>query len=254
MMKKAYIPALLVLLSLLTLCGCHGSRGQNAFSVPDSFDESRQYEITFWAKNDTNKTQVDIYNKAITDFQALYPNISVKLRLYTDYGKIYNDVITNIATNTTPNVCITYPDHIATYLTGSNVVAPLDGLFADERYGLGGSALKYDGPAMEEIIPQFLEECSFSGSHYAVPFMRSTEACYVNKTYVEALGYTLPETLTWDFVWEVSASMRSATDSAWMRSIRPLRKARRVNSPPLACRHPAANSDASPAFSTTGEP
>ncbi len=34
--------------------------------------------------------------------------------------------------------------------------------------------------------------------------MRSTEACYVNKTYVEALGYTLPETLTWDFIWEVS--------------------------------------------------
>jgi len=213
MMKKAYIPALLALLSLLTLCGCHGSRGQNAFSVPDSFDESRRYEITFWAKNDTNKTQVDIYNKAITDFQALYPNISVKLRLYTDYGKIYNDVITNIATNTTPNVCITYPDHIATYLTGSNVVAPLDGLFADERYGLGGSALKYDGPAMEEIIPQFLEECSFSGSHYAVPFMRSTEACYVNKTYVEALGYTLPETLTWDFVWEVSEAAAAAKNA-----------------------------------------
>lgn len=189
MMKKVRLPALLALLSLLALCGCHGSRGQNAFSVPDSFDESRQYEITFWAKNDTNKTQVDIYNKAIADFQALYPNISVRLRLYTDYGKIYNDVITNIATNTTPNVCITYPDHIATYLTGANVVAPLDALFADEQYGLGGSALRYDGPAQAEMIPQFLEECSFSGSHYAVPFMRSTEACYVNKTYVEALPY-----------------------------------------------------------------
>ena len=34
--------------------------------------------------------------------------------------------------------------------------------------------------------------------------MRSTEACYINKTYVEKLGYTLPETLTWDFIWEVS--------------------------------------------------
>ena len=43
MMKKVRLPALLALLSLLTLCGCHGSRGQNAFSVPDSFDESRQY-------------------------------------------------------------------------------------------------------------------------------------------------------------------------------------------------------------------
>jgi multiple sugar transport system substrate-binding protein len=37
-----------------------------------------------------------------------------------------------------------------------------------------------------------------------MPYMRSTEACYVNKTYVEKLGYTLPETLTWDFIWEVS--------------------------------------------------
>ena len=205
------IPALtLMLTSLLLLCGCHGSREQSAFSVPDSFDESRQYEITFWAKNDTNKTQVDIYNKAIADFQTLYPNITVKLRLYTDYGKIYNDVITNIATNTTPNVCITYPDHIATYLTGRNVVAPLDALFADEQYGLGGSALRYDGPTAEELIPRFLEECAFSGSHYAVPFMRSTEACYVNKTYVEALGYQLPETLTWDFVWEVSEAAAAA--------------------------------------------
>ena len=213
-MRHLRIAALtLALASLLTLCGCHGSRGQSAFSVPDSFDESRQYEITFWAKNDTNKTQVDIYNKAIADFQALYPNITVKLRLYTDYGKIYNDVITNIATNTTPNVCITYPDHIATYLTGANVVAPLDGLFADAQYGLGGSALKYDAPTLEEMIPQFLEECSFSGSHYAVPFMRSTEACYVNKTYVEALGYTLPETLTWDFVWEVSEAAAAAKNA-----------------------------------------
>lgn len=213
-MRHLRIAALtLALAALLTLCGCHGSRGQNAFSVPDSFDESRQYEITFWAKNDTNKTQVDIYNKAIDDFQALYPNISVRLRLYTDYGKIYNDVITNIATNTTPNVCITYPDHIATYLTGANVVTPLDGLFADEQYGLGGSALRYDAPTLEEMIPQFLEECSFSGSHYAVPFMRSTEACYVNKTYVEALGYTLPETLTWDFVWEVSEAAAAAKNA-----------------------------------------
>ena len=208
------IPALtLMLTSLLLLCGCHGSREQSAFSVPDSFDESRQYEITFWAKNDTNKTQVDIYNKAIADFQALYPNITVKLRLYTDYGKIYNDVITNIATNTTPNVCITYPDHIATYLTGRNVVAPLDALFADGQYGLGGSALRYDGPTAEELIPRFLEECAFSGSHYAVPFMRSTEACYVNKTYVEALGYQLPETLTWDFVWEVSEEAAAAKNA-----------------------------------------
>ena len=213
MRKKISVLVCVGVIMLLFLTGCHGSKGLEAFVIPEEFDESREYEITFWAKNDTNKTQTKIYEKAITDFEALYPNITVNLRLYTDYGKIYNDVITNIATNTTPNVCITYPDHIATYLTGSNSVIPLDMLFVDEKYGLGGSEIRFAAPKQEELIPQFLEECAFGDVHYAVPYMRSTEACYVNKTYVEALGYTLPEVLTWDFVWEVAqAAMKKDAD------------------------------------------
>lgn len=196
--------ALLMLSSMLILPGCHGTAGLAAFEVPEDFDLSGEYEITFWAKNDTNKTQTAIYEKAIADFENLYPNITVNLRLYTDYGKIYNDVITNIATNTTPNVCITYPDHIATYLTGSNLVVPLEELFENSKYGLAGSEVRFDSPSVSEIIPQLLEECSFEGHYYAIPYMRSTEACYINKTYVETLGYTLPDTLTWDFIWEVS--------------------------------------------------
>ena len=203
----------LMLLSLFALTGCHGSRERIAFAVPESFDGDRSYTVTFWAKNDTNKTQTAIYEKAMADFEALYPNIDVTMRLYTDYSRIYNDVITNIATNTTPNVCITYPDHIATYLTGTDVVVPLDGLFADPRYGFGGSELRYDSPAQDELIGSFIDECMIGGVHYAIPFMRSTEACYVNKTFVEKLGYTLPEVLTWDFVWEVSeAAMKKDAD------------------------------------------
>lgn len=199
--------------AVLFLTGCHGSKRLSAFAVPESFDETRNYEITFWAKNDTNKTQTAIYQKAITDFEGIYPNIRVNLRLYTNYGDIYNDVITNISTGTTPNVCITYPDHIATYLTGTNVVVPLDDLFADASYGLGGDQVRFDSVKEEEIVPQFLKECSFDDHYYALPYMRSTEACYVNKTYVEKLGYTLPETLTWDFIWEVSeAAMEKDAD------------------------------------------
>ena len=189
---------------LLSLSGCHGSRGLDAFVLPESFDTSRSHEITFWAKNDTNKTQTMIYEKAIADFEELYPNVKVNLRLYTDYGRIYNDVITNISTNTTPNVCITYPDHIATYLTGPNTVVPLDELMDDVVYGLGGENLLFDSPTEEEIIPQFLEEGVIGGQQYALPYMRSTEACYVNVTMLNKLGYELPDELTWDFVWEVA--------------------------------------------------
>lgn len=194
---------LVVLLSSL-LCSCHGARALPEFSLPEEFDETRQYEISFWAKNDTNKAQTDIYKKAIADFEAIYPNITVNLRLYTDYGRIYNDVITNIATRTTPNVCITYPDHIATYMTGSGVIVPLDELLNDPDFGLGGKLVRFASPKSGEIIPQFLNECKISGQCVALPFMRSSEVCYVNRDFVEQLGYTLPETLSWDFIWEVS--------------------------------------------------
>lgn len=213
---QAVFAALLVGTALL-LTGCHGSRGMDSFQIPDEFDTEQNYEITFWAKNDTNKTQTRIYEQAIEDFQTLYPNVTVNLRLYTDYGRIYNDVITNIATNTTPNVCITYPDHIATYLTGTNQVVPLEELFVNEKYGLGGSEVRFLAPTPEEIVPQFLEECRFGGHYYALPYMRSTEACYINKTYVEKLGYTLPDTLTWDFVWEVSdAAAAKSEDGTYL--------------------------------------
>ena len=194
----------LTLCLLLLLSGCHGRVEKNAFQIPDTFDTSRNFEISFWAKNDTNLTQVNIYKQAISDFEELYPNIKVNLRLYTDYGRIYNDVITNIQTDTTPNVCITYPDHIATYRTGTNSVVPLDTLMADEKYGLGGTELNYDGVTKEQIVPKFLSECYLSGNHYALPYMRSTEACYVNKDFVEKLGFEIPDVLTWDYIWDVS--------------------------------------------------
>ncbi len=196
--------SLTILLPVLSLFGCHGNVNREAFNMPVTFDESKQIEISFWAKNDTNLTQVAIYNKAIEDFEKIYPNINVNLELYTDYGRIYEDVIRNIATDTTPNVCITYPDHIATYMQGSNVVVPLDDLIKDEKYGLGGSEIKFDSPTESEMVSKFMEECKIDGTYYALPFLRSTEACYINKTYVEKLGYTIPETLTWDFIWEVS--------------------------------------------------
>ena len=92
----------LALLLAAALCaglftGCHGRRVETdapaqekpvseVYAIPEEFDTSRNYEISFWAKNDTNLTQVGIYKQAIADFQALYPNITVNLRLYTDYG------------------------------------------------------------------------------------------------------------------------------------------------------------------------
>ncbi len=54
------------------------------------------------------------------------------------------------------------------------------------------------------MVPAFLEEGVIDGTQYALPFMRSTEALYINKTLVEKLGYQIPDVVTWDWIWEVS--------------------------------------------------
>ena len=213
---------LVILLTLTLLCvsflsSCHGQKAYHPFEVSSEFDTNKQYEIVFWAKNEKNIKQTKVYQDAIAEFEKLYPNIKVTMKLYSDYKIIYRDVITNISTQTTPNVCITYPDHIATYMTGTNVVVPLDDLLYDEKFGFGGSEIAFDAPTADEIVPVFLKEGVINGQQYAVPFMRSTEALYYNKDYVEQialwLGYDgIPEVITWDFIWEASNAALAKND------------------------------------------
>ena len=68
------------------LSGCHGTMRPpiEEFKIDAEFDEGSPVEITFWGKNENNPTQVAIYQKAIADFEALYPNIKVNFKPYSD--------------------------------------------------------------------------------------------------------------------------------------------------------------------------
>ena len=98
---KRIIALICALLSVCAaLSSCHSVKQTESFefeALPE-FDTSKEYELVFWAKNDTNITQANIYKQAIADFEKLYPNIRVTIKPYTDYSRIYADVITNIQT------------------------------------------------------------------------------------------------------------------------------------------------------------
>ena len=68
-MKRTACVILMLIVLAGGLTGCHGVNEKSPFVVPETFDESKTYEISFWAKNDTNKTQTEIYEKAISDFE-----------------------------------------------------------------------------------------------------------------------------------------------------------------------------------------
>ena len=61
MMKRILSLLLITVLCLPLLTGCHGAKRMDAFEIPASFDTTKEYTITFWAKSDTNVRQTNIY-------------------------------------------------------------------------------------------------------------------------------------------------------------------------------------------------
>lgn len=205
MMKKKILLVILLALTTYALASCHSNKILPDFEIPLEFDENKEYHISFWAKNDNNLYQRKIYQDAVKKFNEYYPNIHVNLDdTYTSYPDIYNDVLKNISTNTTPNICITYIDHVATYNSGSELVISLDDLIKHSQYGLGGEKLAFQ--SSNSVYQNYLDEGLLNGHYYTLPFMRSTEVLYINKDYVNWLGYDIPEVMTWDYVFEICAS------------------------------------------------
>lgn len=208
-MKKRIIMLLTVILTMIGLASCHGRMYIPNFVCPDELDMSREYNITFWAKNDSNPTQRRIFEKAITDFEAIYPNIHIEISHYASYPELYNAILQNIGTNTTPNVAIAYPDHVATYLENPTLVVELDDLMHNSKYGLGGSEVLFASPAENDFVTEYLMEGYIQtegiNKLYTLPFMRSTECLYVNKTWLEEHGFEIPENeiFSWDYIWEI---------------------------------------------------
>ena len=60
-MRKAKAVFLLLIFTMsLLLSSCHGKKGLDEFKIPEVFDENKEYNISFWAKNDTNKVQREV--------------------------------------------------------------------------------------------------------------------------------------------------------------------------------------------------
>ena len=130
-MRKVISMLLLAAMMLCLFTGCHGSKEQKVFEIPEEFDTSRNYEISFWAKNDTNMTQVEIYKKAIEELER---NTNQK------YDKLY------IVGGGAKNI---YLNRLTEEFTGKKVVAlPI------EATALGNIAIQFMSSGVIEDIKQ----------------------------------------------------------------------------------------------------
>ena len=62
-MKKSFL-LLGIAFSILSLSSCHTPYSLDSFKVPTEFDESKDYNIEFWAKNDDYLERIAILSTA----------------------------------------------------------------------------------------------------------------------------------------------------------------------------------------------
>jgi HK97 family phage major capsid protein len=99
--KKGFSLVLVCLFAALMLTGCHGSVDQQAFVIPEQFDTSRPFELTFWAKSDTNKVQTGInYANICAGFGAL--KRVAKPVIYGTREAVFNKLVGMVDSNKRP--------------------------------------------------------------------------------------------------------------------------------------------------------
>lgn len=212
-MKKILIS---VLVLVLVVAGC-----LTIFSACSKSDY--EHTIVFYSSQGT-----DIAAKtanAITAFEKKYPGWKVEHVRCGDYPDVLDQVMTDFNGGTYPDLAYCYADHVAMYLPTGKVV-DLNNYFKSTE------TVKYIDPATEQekearvgyddkevadFLPGYLNEGyaeHYSGvpSNYdanallTLPFIKSTELMFYNKTALDALGASVPE--TWDDIWALKGDLK----------------------------------------------
>lgn len=201
-MKKKSLVALLLLLamlvSVLTSCGGSGKAVPN-FEVPSSGYDGSEVTIKFYHTMGLNLNSVlDLY---IAEFNKLYPNIHVVWESVGGYDDVRDQISTEITVGSQPNIAYCYPDHVALYnLAGAT--ATLDNLIASDitvtRADGTTEVLGLTEAQKNDFIEGYYDEgMQFGdGLMYTMPFSKSTEVLYYNKTFFDANNIKVPT--TWD--------------------------------------------------------
>ena len=196
----ALIMALLMIMTavLATSCG-NTQKAASNFEVPSNGYDGSDVTITFYHTMGSNLS--DVLNLYIEEFNKIYPNIHIVSEQVGSYDDVRDQISTEITVGNQPNIAYCYPDHVALYnLAGA--VATLDSLIDSKIEITKADGSKEvlgltDAQKADFIEGYYKEGMQFGdGLMYTMPFSKSTEVLYYNKTFFDANGLTIPT--TWD--------------------------------------------------------
>ena len=213
-MKRRLLAIALIIVLALSLAACTvnngnnpnngdngnngGSKGTPNFNVPEGgYDSSKKVEITFYHTMGSNLSDVlDLY---IAEFNKLYPNITVKAEKIGGYDDVRDQIKTEISAKKQPNLAYCYPDHVALYNLAKAVVTLdnlIDSTIEVTRADGTKEVLGLTEDQKNDFIKGYYEEGKQFGDGlmYTLPFSKSTEVLYYNKTFFEQHNLKVPTT------------------------------------------------------------
>ena len=210
-MKKVFAIVLLLVIAVTSMSifvACdNNKKAQANFNVPEGGYDGSEVTIKFYHTMGSNLS--DVLNAYIPEFNKLYPNIHIVNEKVGGYDDVRDKISTELTANNQPNIAYCYPDHVALY-NMANAVVQIDNIIDSTE-----TVTRADGTTeilgltqaqKDDFIKGYYEEGQQFGDGlmYTMPFSKSTEVLYYNKTFFDEHKLTVPT--TWD---EMEAVMKA---------------------------------------------
>ena len=154
---------------------------------------------------------------ALERFNEMYPNITVKHSQVGSYNDVRDQIKTEISVGAQPNLAYCYPDHVALY-NQAKAVRTLDDFIVSTKDQPTYNETEADRTTSkfgltDEQKADFIEgyynegKVFGDGYMYTLPFSKSTEVLYYNKTFFDENKLTVPT--TWEELEAVARQIKA---------------------------------------------
>ena len=208
-MKKLYL-ALSMMLALGVVGACSDSNTKPQTETPEEEMTSElvteikePVTIEFWhAMSGANGEVVESMVRTFNESIGSEKNITVEPVFQGSYNDLKSKTTAAIKANQAPVIAQSYADWVAEYLQ-SDAVVSLNDYINHETVGVDN---------FEDIMEAYRAENSSygNGTFYSLPFNKSSEVLYYNKTFFDENNLMVPT--TWEEVESVSKMIYEMTD------------------------------------------
>ena len=198
--KKLLLP-LAAAAAVVSVASCDSKSKNTAnYTVPAEIDTTKNINIVFY--HTMAEALENVLKTAISKFETDYPNFKVESRKIGGYNDVYNTIQTQIANDEQPNLAYCYSDHVASY-NRAKAVVQLDNLINDAKFG-------FSEKEKADFVEGYYNEGKSFGDEfmYTLPYSKSTEVIYYNKTEFDKNGWDVNKMKTWEGLMELCREIK----------------------------------------------